>query len=431
MTDHRIGATTVANGLATTDHYFTVPLDHAEPGGATITVYAREVAEPGRDTGALPWLVFLQGGPGGKAPRPADRGGWLRRATRDYRVLLLDQRGTGRSTPLNRQTLPAYGGPSEQARVLANCRADSIVADCEAIREVLSPGEPWSTLGQSFGGFCTLSYLSHAPHGLRACYITGGIPSIDATAEQVYRHTYPGVRAKNAGYFAAYPGDAKRLREIADHLQATDVRLPAGDRLTVHRLQTLGLAFGMTDGAPGVHYLLEEAWARPGEELSDTFLHEVQRATSFAAGPLFALVHEPSYGHPGSATRWAAQRVRAEFPEFDPAARDLLFTGEMIYPWMFAEYGELAPQREAAEILAAKDDWRPLYDAGVLARNEVPVAAAVYHDDMYVNRELSLQTARRVPNVRTWVTDEYEHNGLRADGERILDRLIELAAGRV
>jgi hypothetical protein len=33
--------------------------------------------------------------------------------------------------------------------------------------------------------------------------------------------------------------------------------------------------------------------------------------------------------------------------------------------------------------------------------------------------------------MRTWVTNEYEHNGLRADGAHILDRLIGLARGRV
>jgi hypothetical protein len=46
---------------------------------------------------------------------------------------------------------------------------------------------------------------------------------------------------------------------------------------------------------------------------------------------------------------------------------------------------------------------------------------------MYVDVELSLDTAARVGNVRTWVTNEYEHDGLRADAARILPRLRELA----
>ena len=39
---------------------------------------------------------------------------------------------------------------------------------------------------------------------------------------------------------------------------------------------------------------------------------------TFAAGPLYALLHEASYAQ-GFATRWSAQRIRAEFGEFDPA----------------------------------------------------------------------------------------------------------------
>ena len=75
------------------------------------------------------------------------------------------------------------------------------------------------------------------------------------------------------------------------------------------------------------------------------------------------------------------------------------------------------------------DEWPRLYDADVLASVDVPCAAAVYHDDPYVDRAYSLETAALVPTMRTWVTDEYEHNGLGVDGDRILDRLIRLARG--
>lgn len=85
---------------ATVDHLFTVPLDHAAPHGPTIQIFAREVADARRAGGRLPWLLYLQGGPGGKSPRPsAGSPGWLPQALKTHRVLLLDQRGTGRSTP--------------------------------------------------------------------------------------------------------------------------------------------------------------------------------------------------------------------------------------------------------------------------------------------------------------------------------------------
>jgi pimeloyl-ACP methyl ester carboxylesterase len=88
-------------GLVVIEHSFEVPLDHDEPEGQRITVFAREVADPdGRDR---PFLVYLQGGPGMEAPRPTRRPGdpgWLARALADFRVLMLDQRGAGRSTPV-------------------------------------------------------------------------------------------------------------------------------------------------------------------------------------------------------------------------------------------------------------------------------------------------------------------------------------------
>ena len=120
-------------GLVLTDHRLTVPLDHDRPDGETIEVYAREVAAPdGRDR---PFLVFLQGGPGSEAPRPTGRPSgpaWLERALRDFRVLMLDQRGTGLSTPYG-----APGDPEADAERLRHFRADAIVRDAEAFREHL------------------------------------------------------------------------------------------------------------------------------------------------------------------------------------------------------------------------------------------------------------------------------------------------------
>ena len=115
------------------------------------------------------------------------------------------------------------------------------------------------------------------------------------------------------------------------------------------------------------------------DELSDAFLYAVMDELSFATGPLYALLHEACYAQ-GCATRWAAQRIRAEFAEFDPGingAAPLYFTGEMIYPWMIDGDPVLRPFRRAAELLAERDGWPPLYDPSRLAANEVPVAAAV------------------------------------------------------
>lgn len=71
------------------------------------------------------------------------------------------------------------------------------------------------------------------------------------------------------------------------------------------------------------------------------------------------------------------------------------------------------PWTGAAEVLATRTDWSPLYDVERLAANEVPVAAVVYYDDVYVDSGLSLETTAAVGNLRAWVTNEYEPDGLR------------------
>jgi pimeloyl-ACP methyl ester carboxylesterase len=414
-------------GLLLTEHEFQVPLDHSVPAGQQITVFAREAVAPRKRDQDLPWLVYLQGGPGGLAPRPTGRSGWLGRAMADHRMLLLDQRGTGRSTPQTRQTLAALPDATSQARHLGHFRADSIVRDAELVRRELLGDQPWTVLGQSYGGFASLTYLSIAPEGMRDVVITGGLPPLGHSADDVYRATYERVASRQERFAARYPEDQDRLDAVADHLSRGDVRLPSGDPLTVPRLQGLGILLGSGDGAEVLHYLLERAWV--GAELSDEFLVHIEWKTTFVDRPLYALLHESIYcDGPGHASAWAAQRERDKRPELAVDVRPLALTGEMIYPWMFETDRALAPVAEAAHLLAENADWGPLYDHDRLATNKVPVAAAVYHDDMYVEYAYSMETATRVGGCQPWVTNEYSHDGLHSDA-RVLDRLLDMVAG--
>jgi pimeloyl-ACP methyl ester carboxylesterase len=408
-------ATIRTHGLLLTEHELSVPLDHDRPDGERISLFAREVADPdGRDR---PFLLFLQGGPGYEAPRPTRHPsgpGWLERALRDFRVLMLDQRGTGRSTPVGPPTGPGAGEPADR---LAHFRADAIVRDAEWIRRELG-ADRWSVLGQSFGGLCVTTYLSLAPEGLDEAFITGGLPPLGERIDEVYGATWARVLERNRRYYARYPDDRVRVRALQERLHAEDVRLPSGDRLTSRRLRQLGALLGMSDGAEHLHYILE---LPPG---SPAFLHDVEAATGFARNPLYAVLHEASWAD-GGATRWSAERtLPAEYADTPE-----LFTGEHVFPWMFEDYGALAPFAEAAELLARRT-WPRLYDPERLRANEVPVAAAIYADDMYVERAFSEETAAAIGGMRPWLTNEYEHNGLRADGERVLGRLIDLARGR-
>jgi len=418
-------------GIHIRDHLVDVPLDWKRPEQATIKVFAREVSDPTRRKDTLPILLFLQGGPGGKSPRPVGGGPpWLGEALKTHRVVLLDQRGTGRSTRIESATMAGFGNGKAAAEYLSHFRADSIVADCEHIRRTVFGGGRWETLGQSYGGFLTLTYLSQAPEGLAACYVTGGLAGLSATADEVYRRTYPRVAAKNREFYKRYPTDHDRIGRIADCIAAGDVRLPDGDCLTVRRFQTIGIDFGMAPGYENIHWLVDEAFADPEEtRFSDAFLSAVMSLTSYDGNPMFAALQESIYGQATEPTGWAAERVRSDFPEFGVSERPLYLTGEMMYPWMFEEIRSLRPFRDAVEGLARYDRFEQLYEPARLESNEIPVAAAVYFDDMYVDAELSLETARLVGNVQTWVTNEFEHDGVR-QSPAVFSRLRQMVRDR-
>lgn len=419
-------------GLELVDHQFDLTLDYDQPDGRKISVFAREVRDLDANSSEKPILLFLQGGPGFRAPAPIKKSGWLKRALSEFRVLMYDTRGNGLSTPVDYQTLALEGNPQQQADYLKNFRADNIVRDAESIRAQLSPEKPWSTIGQSYGGWCTMTYLSLHPEGLKECFIFGGVPGLDRTAREIYEGTFPFVEERNRRYFEKFPMDKDRIGKLCRHLQENDIRLPNGDRLTPRRLQLLGIKMGFAGTEEEIHYLLEEALIQShGKEvISHTFLKGLSGAIRFDTNPIFAILHEAIYAQ-GGATNWACNAVQQEryrhYEDYD----DFRFYGEMIFPWMFDEISELSGMKEAAQILAAYEEWPALYDRDVLSQNKVPTACVVYYNDMFVNTQFSRETIDFVPNMKAWYTSEYEHCGLRSDGEKILSRLIDLARGEI
>jgi pimeloyl-ACP methyl ester carboxylesterase len=401
--------------MRTVDHLLEVPVDHADPSGATLTVYAREVVGHGGED--RPFLVFLQGGPGSESPRPTPFAApaWIERATQDFRVLLLDQRGTGRSTPVGGlDTIPG-ATTAEKAAYLTHFRADAIVRDCELLREHLGV-ERWSLLGQSFGGFTSLTYLTLAADSLASVLVTGGLAPVGVGPDEVYAATYDRMQELSERFLRRFPASRDRLRRALDLAREGRVRVPGGEVLSPRRLRTLGNRLGMDGGAEQLHHLLEL------DPTSPAFGHDAAAAAPFGPrNPIYTFLHESSCAD-GYATRWAAERVRPGAYDED----ETLLTGEHIFPWHFEDSSELRPYAALAEALAGHE-WPRLYHEDELRHASVPVAACVYYDDAFVDRELSLRTAALLPRVHTWITNEHEHNGLRTSGERVLDRLIGIS----
>ena len=416
----------IQQGVHYLPHYFTVPLDYNDVAQGQLTLFAREVRLAGDELSDKPWLVYFQGGPGFPAQRPNGHGGWLKRALQTYRVLLLDQRGTGNSSVISHQTLASFT-PEQQAEYLSHFRADNIVRDAETIRQQFGV-EQWAILGQSFGGFCSLTYLSLFPHSLLRSYITGGVPSISRPTDDVYRATFKRTMDKNQAFFRQFPQAQAMCQTIANHLLDHDEFLPNGQRFTVEQFQQIGINFGMSDSFIATYYLLENAFVEINgqPQLRYEFLNAMLAEQGFQTNPIYAILHESIYCQ-GEASNWSAQRVRSELSPFNyQKGQPFYFTGEMVFPWMFEQYANLKPLQHAAELLAVKNDWPALYDAKQLANNTVPVSCAVYADDMFVEMDYSRETLALLGNASAWITNEYEHNGLRADGERILDKLIAM-----
>jgi hypothetical protein len=248
------------------------------------------------------------------------------------RVVLMDQRGTGRSSPINKQRLQKLfpdlfsldnvadgdGSPAMQlARAkfdktlveatdyLAKFRADSIVRDGEWIKEILISSNansqeqnpcprPWgAALGQSFGGFCIMTYLSSITHPPKICLFTGGIAPMNTPAREVYDRLWLRVRERNLRYYEQYPGDVAVVKRIVRKLMEDEIRMPSGGILTARRFLQLGLALG---GTPGVsfamlHSLVNSAFIDEGDEdLSMSFVKQVE--TSFCMKVFMQMVQE-------------------------------------------------------------------------------------------------------------------------------------------
>jgi len=412
------GTTTIHRllDLAIEEHTLTVPLVWDDPADTrTIDIFARVVTRDGGDS--LPYLVYLQGGPGHEAPRPfhsSTAPAWLDEALAHYRVVMLDQRGTGLSTPVGDDDLSR--GASAVAEYLTHLRADSIVRDCEAMREHLG-AITWSVLGQSFGGFTTLAYLSTDASSLADVFITGGLSAVGRHPDDVYALCYDKMRDASERYYRRFPEHRDRMRRLVDHADAGDIVLPDGEVVSRSRLRSVGSALGMNEGWQTLWSLLER------DHRSNAFRYDLMNAMPYGGrNPLYFVFHESSYAD-GHATRWSAERTEPDDFRDDVT----LFTGEHIRRDWTETVPAFQPWREVALELA-EFEWPHLYDRVAIETSGATGAAAVYANDVYVPLEFSLETGRLLPGVELWVTSEHEHNGLRSGP--VLTHLIDLAHGR-
>ncbi|CEL05440.1 Putative Prolyl aminopeptidase papA-Aspergillus niger [Aspergillus calidoustus] len=421
--------------------FFEVPINYSQPGDGALRLFARSICravkpvDPGKDEKhpQLPWLVYLQGGPG-MGCRPPQEYGWVGTALdKGYQVLFLDQRGTGLSSTITAGTLALQGNAIKQAEYLKHFRADNIVRDCEAVRRCLTTDYPeekrkWSIIGQSFGGFCAVTYLSMFPEGLAEAFICGGLPPLVNGPDAVYSRTYEKVLERNKCYYSKFPEDVARVKGIVEYLKQNKITVPSGT-LTPQRIQQLGIMFGMHGGLDSVHDLILRATSDLDSFgfLTHPTLVALDSYGGYDNNVIYAILHESIYCQ-GEASNWSADRLRSSNPWFSLTSDspEILFTGEMIYKDMFDSYSELNQIKEVADILAATTDWPALYDEEQLAKNEVPVYAATYLEDMYVHFEHASNTAAKIKGIKQFITNVMYHNAIRSKADEVFQQLFAL-----
>ncbi|PVH88522.1 alpha/beta-hydrolase [Cadophora sp. DSE1049] len=435
--------------------FFEVPRDYSNPDRGTIQLFARSVSryekpttiiseEERRKKSMKPWFVYLQGGPGFQCSPPQNSPITNTVLDKGYQMLYLDQRGTGLSTPISAATLALQGDSHRQADYLKLFRADSIVKDCEAIRKTLTEDYPtelkkWSVFGQSFGGFCILTYLSKYPNGLREAFTSGGLAPIGQSPEAVYRATFKKVAERNKAYYKKYPEDVDAVHGLAFHIKSKGgLKLPSGGILTVRGFLTLGRGFGAHGGLDSVHDLVlrMKTDLEQFQFITRPTLSALESALSFDDNVLYAIIHEAIYCE-NEASNWAADRVGKTLREFQWLSQSpqspssvreapLFFSGEMIYPFLFDIFPELERMAPVADIIASYSGWGQLYDTWQLARNEVPLYSATFVDDMYVDFGFAQETAKLVKNCKQYITNSMYHDAIRSKTDGVMKELFAL-----
>ena len=240
----------------------------------------------------------------------------------------------------------------------------------------------------------------------------------DRPVDDVYGATYERLREHNRRYFERYPDDRARVREIHRRIEDEDVRLPSGDRLSVRRFRQMGMWLGDSAGFELLHHVLELPFGSPA------FLQDVESAVRWTRNPLYATLHESSYAD-GGPTRWSADRLTAGLVRGRRAVH-----GGARLP---LDVGGV--RRRCDAIGPRRSCWPSTRGRACTTRPSWPTTRCRSRPrSTWTTSTWSASSRRRPPRsvrgLRPWITNEYAHNGIRADGERVLDRLIALAHGR-
>ncbi|NNF51058.1 MAG: alpha/beta fold hydrolase [Gammaproteobacteria bacterium] len=229
--------------------HLNVPENPDDPGGREIALFVAVIESEGSEV-PTDAFTFLAGGPGQAATTSfVDLHRAFELVRRDRDVVLVDQRGTGRSAPLECKEDEALLGPSpDAAALMASLRLclDSFEADprfyttsiavddLERVRRALGY-ETFNVYGGSYGTRVGLHYLRKYPDSVRTLILDGVVPAdislgpgIALTAQQALENMFLRCDAASAcvesfGNIATlFAGLQNELREQSRSVRLAD-----------------------------------------------------------------------------------------------------------------------------------------------------------------------------------------------------------------
>lgn len=395
-------------GAAVREHTIDVPVSREDPSLGQLSVFCRELSYDD----SLPGLVYFQGGPGKPGPRMMMD--WIPEALKRYRVFLIDERGTGRSTKIDRTTPERI-----TAGMLSHLRPPDVAADADAMREHLG-FEQWDVLGNSFGAACAGAAMTYFPQGVRRAHLAAAVPEPEMDVDLFNRRTFELLAARQRLLFDAVPWLPARIEEVADHLDNHDEHMPTGERLSPTRMRMAGVLLGEEGDFGRLANLFEAPFTtyRGEKRLRGDFLAQLGAIISLESMPLWAVVHETVMARPGHAVRWSAERIwREEFA-------DLTLLGNHFFRTHFEEDPALRPFLDAVDEVHQMTDLKS--QAPDPSKNEVPAAAVLYEQDLFIPYDLSASSASRIPNLRVWSHGQWFHDGIWVHGADVARGLFEM-----
>ena len=218
-----------------------VPLDPAEPDGPTVDLFVARIAALSAEPRPDP-LVLIAGGPGqSTVDMYLQLRGAFEQARRDRDLILVDQRGTGRSAAGFDCSVPDdlsldTTGAVVLERVVDECLAglksnprfyttSVAVQDLDRVRAALGI-EQWNLYGVSYGTRVAQHYLRRFPDRVRSVVLDGVVPAPLALGPDVAREAQRALEQIFARC-AADAGCGARFAELPQHFVDVLARLDA------------------------------------------------------------------------------------------------------------------------------------------------------------------------------------------------------------